>query len=74
MTDIATSDNYRLRDPVKIVEQKQRRAMFRKARAIYKLPEEFWTNEVEREPKDQQEELWVMLKFLRSHPRMRPRP
>ena len=73
MTDIATSDNYRLRDPVKIVEEKERRMLFRKARKIAELPQELWAEKVNVEPKDQQEELWVMLKFLRERPWLRRR-
>ncbi len=60
------SDPYRLRDPVRVVERKERLRQLRRALDIGRLPDHLWTEKVNLEAKDDQEPLWEFLLAIRK--------
>lgn len=73
ISDPPNSDGYRLRDPILVAEKKERRRQFRKACEIARMNSDKWANEVAKQPKDDQGDIWEMLKFLKSNNRWHKR-
>jgi len=73
LADLPNSDCYRIGDPILVAERKERRRQFRKACEIARMNSDLWANEVAKQPKDDQGDIWEMLKFLKSQNRWRKR-
>ena len=62
---MTTSDLYKIRDPLRILAHRERMRQAKRALGIARLPEEQWRELVNREPKDDQGEIWAFLDTIK---------